>query len=144
MAGDHWYYTFLKRHPELSLRQPEATLIGGACGFNTKANSDFFDLLDGVIDKSKLTGTLIFNMCESGLISDQKPRKVLSVNGKKQVGGLTSGERGSGITTIVCCASGAGQYVPAVLIFRRIRMAPVLGNAAPEGSLVTNNKSVHL
>ena len=25
MAGDHWYYTFLKRHPELSLRQPYAT-----------------------------------------------------------------------------------------------------------------------
>ena len=95
MTGDHWYYTFLKRHPELSLRQPEATSIGGACGFNRKAVSDFFDLLDGVIDKSKLTGTLIFNMCESGLISDQKPRKVLSVNGKKQVGGLTSGERGS-------------------------------------------------
>ena len=141
MAGDHWYYTFLKkRHPELSLRQPEATSIARACGFNRKAISDFFDLLEDVIDKSKLTGARIFNMDESGLTSVQKPGKVLSVKGKKQVGGLTSGERGS-TTTIVCCVSGAGQYVPPMMIFRRIRMAQVLGEGAPEGCLVTNNKS---
>ena len=127
MAGDHWYYTFLKRLPELSLRQPEATSIARACGFNRKAVSDVFDLLEDVIDKSKLTGARIFNMDESGLTSVQKPGKVLSVKGKKQVGGLTSGERGS-TTTIVCCVSGAGQYVPPMMIFRRIRMAPVLGD----------------
>ena len=107
MAGDHWYYTFLKRHPELSLRQPDATSIARTCGFNRKAVSDFFDLLEDVIGKSKLTGARIFNMDESGLTSVQKPGKVISVKGKKQVGGLPSGERGS-TTTIVCCASGAG------------------------------------
>ena len=93
MAGDHWYYTFLKRLPELSLRQPETTSIARVCGFNRKAVSDFFDLLEDVIDKSKLTGARIFNMDESGLTSVQKPGKVISVKGKKQVGGLTSGDR---------------------------------------------------
>ena len=41
----------------------------------------------------------------------------------------------------MCCVSGAGQYVPPMMTFSRIKMAPVLGEDAPEGCLVTNNKS---
>ena len=62
-------------------------------------------------------------MDESGLTSVQKPGKVTSVKGKKQVGGLLSGERGQ-TTTIVCCMSAAGQYLPPMMIFRRMRMTP--------------------
>ena len=85
---------------------------------------DSFHLFEDVTDKSKLR---VFNMDESGLTSVQKQGTVLSVKGEKQVSGLTSGERGS-TTAIVCCVSSAGQYVPPMMIFRRIRMAPVLGD----------------
>ena len=54
-------------------------------------------------------------MDESGLTSVQKPGKVISVKGKKQVGGLLSGERGQ-TTTIVCCMSAAGQYLPPMIV----------------------------
>jgi hypothetical protein len=30
MAGDKWYYGFIARHPQISLRQPEATSVARA------------------------------------------------------------------------------------------------------------------
>lgn len=39
-AGGQWYYNFMQRHPELSLRRTEFTSIARACGFN-RARSKF-------------------------------------------------------------------------------------------------------
>lgn len=33
MAGKKWFYSFMKRHPNLSLRQPESTSLVKAKGF---------------------------------------------------------------------------------------------------------------
>ena len=41
-AGKHWYYDFMCRHPDLSLRQPEPTSLGRAKGFNRKSVGEFF------------------------------------------------------------------------------------------------------
>ena len=53
---------------------------------------------------------------------------------------MTSGERGQ-TTSIVCCVSVSGRYIPPMVIFKRKRMADVLKIGAPPGSLVTNNDS---
>ena len=34
MAGKTWYRKFMLQHPEISLRQPEATSVARASGFN--------------------------------------------------------------------------------------------------------------
>ena len=46
MAGIDYVYGFMKRHPNLSLRSPEATSAARAAGFNRVEVADFFGLLD--------------------------------------------------------------------------------------------------
>ena len=44
-AGKKWYYNFMRRHPDLSLRSPQPTSLARAAGFNRAAVYNFFDLL---------------------------------------------------------------------------------------------------
>jgi hypothetical protein len=55
MAGKKWFYGFMRCHPELSVRQPESTSIARAKGFNKKQVQQFFDILEQLVDKYKIT-----------------------------------------------------------------------------------------
>ena len=137
MASNHWYYSF----PELALCQPEATSIARACGFKRKAVSDFFDLLNNVVDEHQLCGMRIFNMDESDLTSVQKPGKVISVKGKKTSWWTDERRKGTNNNDSVLYECCAGQYLPPMMIFQRMMMTPGICDGAPEGCLITNSKS---
>lgn len=47
-AGKKWFWKFIKRHPEISLRRPEATSMQRANGFNQGAVNHFFDLYEAM------------------------------------------------------------------------------------------------
>lgn len=144
MAGKGWFYNFMKRHPELSVRQPENTSLNRIKGFNRKNVYGFFYLLEKIIDENSLAPTNIFNVEESGFSTVQKKaQRIVGLKGKKQVGAATSGERGVN-TTAVCCASVSGQFVPPMLIFKRKRQNPELANGAPLGSIVTVSESGYI
>lgn len=139
-AGKKWYYGFMARHPELSLRQPEATSAARALGFSRERVNEFFDVLTRLLDKYQFPPTNIFNMDESGFSTVQRPQKILAQRGKHQVGALTSGERGTN-TTCVCCMSATGMYVPPMLIFKRLRFKDELNTGAPPGAICTCSES---
>ena len=128
-AGKQWYYSFMSRHPTLSLHQPEATSAARAFGFNREAVMKFFDILADIIKSNKFQAMDIFNMDETSLSTVQKPQKILAQNGKHHVGAITSGERGTN-TTCVCCISASGVYVPPMLVLRErgspTTLSPVL------------------
>ena len=47
-AGKKWYYNFIRRHPELSLRLPEKTSMAWAKGFNRENVTEFFNIYERI------------------------------------------------------------------------------------------------
>ena len=66
--------------------------------------------------------------------------RILAHRGRKQVGALTSAERGKLITAVVCM-SAAGNYLPPMLIWPRVRTVPLLMEGAPPGSIAAAHPS---
>lgn len=136
-AGNDWYLGFKKRHPELAIRQPEPTSIARARGFNKPQVDRFFDILAKEIDTHAIDATRIYNVDETGIqTTSNKPPKIMSRTGKKQVGVISSCERGK-LTTVVCCCNAAGSFIPPFLIFGRKRMVGRLLDGAPPGTNAT-------
>lgn len=141
LAGVDWVSCFMKRHPELSLRRPELTSAARAMGFNRPVVASFYELLESLYVKYELTPSKIFNMDETGLTSvPKKVGKIISIKGKKQVGTLTSAERGQ-LVTVALCLSASGHYVPPLMIFPCVRMKNELLDGAPTGTVAVCHPS---
>ena len=55
MAGYDWLCGFLSRHPELSIRKPEATNIARAVGFNKAQVQKFFEIYRSLLTRDEYT-----------------------------------------------------------------------------------------
>ncbi|KAJ8944819.1 hypothetical protein NQ318_013155 [Aromia moschata] len=134
MAGWDWLLGFRARNPDISLRSPEATSAARAQGFNKPQVQKFFDLLEQTVAEHNIGFDRIFNMDESAISTVQRPQKILATKGRKQIGAITSAERGVH-TTVVCCMNPIGVYIPPTLIFARKRWKSELIDDAPTGTL---------
>lgn len=133
MAGEDWLSGFLKRHPELSFRRPEPTSAARAMAFNKVAVNEFFTLLEKVVEEHGFTADRIYNVDETAVSTVPKSQsKILSLKGQKQVGCLSSAERGQLVTAEICF-NAAGTYIPPMLIYARKRMKNELLDDAPPG-----------
>lgn len=140
-AGKAWIQGFLSRHPELSIRKPEATSGMRARGFNKVAVSQFFTLLGELVEMHNFSPERIYNVDETGVTVNPKGNsKIIAVKGKRQVGTLTSGERGELVTAEICF-SAAGAYMAPMLIYPRKRMQQgFLDGLVPGGWVELNQK----
>lgn len=88
----------------------------------------------------KVQARQIFNLDETGFTTVQGMPKVITTKGIKQVGQMTSRERGE-LVTVCAIVSGTGRALPPAFVFPRKRLQPHMLNNAPEGSLglVTDN-----
>lgn len=139
-CGKDWLRGFLLRNPQISLRRPEPTSLNRVLAFNRQDVNLFYDNLEEVVEKYKFEPHRIFNVDETGISGVHKPSRILAQKGRKQVGAITSGERGQN-TTIVCCISASGLYVPPMFIFKRERMKEGLDRNGPVGAIYRCSKS---
>jgi hypothetical protein len=104
-----WWRLFRCRNGRLSLRQPEATsTIRHKC-METVRVAKYFVALEGeLLDKQlMLAPSRVWNMDETGLTLDHKPRKVVAATGIKHLQSCTSGNRE--MLTIIATANAAGK-----------------------------------
>ncbi len=80
------------------------------------------------------SGDRIFNLDETGVTTVQKVPKVVATEGLKQVGQITSRERGE-LVTVCVIVSASGQTLPPAFVFPRKNFKEFMMHGSPEGSL---------
>ena len=117
-AGKSWWLGFKSRH-NLYVRSPEPTSLGRASAFNQFIVKGFFDNLAKVLNECKFTAQQIFSVNETGLTTVQNFGEIVTARGVRNVGSVTSAERGEQVTAVyTICAS--GSILPPLLIFSRV------------------------
>lgn len=77
-AGEEWLYGFMKRNPNLSLRQAENTSLSRNTSFNEHNVKTFIDNLDELIKKIKVPPSLLLNLDETGASTVLEAPKVIA------------------------------------------------------------------
>lgn len=79
-------------------------------------------------------------MDESGLLTVQRPNRVIARKGFKQIGALTSAERGT-LVTIATAVSATGNTVPPLFVFPRVNFKEHFVRDGPVGCVGSCNPS---
>ncbi|GBP19771.1 Pogo transposable element with KRAB domain [Eumeta japonica] len=134
LAGKYFYYDFMQRHPDISLRTPKLTSMMRAVGFNKPQVDLFYDNLEKLMTQYKFEPSHIYNCDETGVSCVQKHQKVIALKALRQIGKLTSAERVKSIT-VRFCMSANGHFVPPFFVFPMQRMNDRLMVNAPTESV---------
>jgi len=82
----------------------------------------------------------MYNMDETGVTTVQTPKQIVTEKGKKQVGSVTSAERGE-LVTVACAVNATRNAIPPMFIFPCVRFKESFMNGSPVGSIGHSTKS---
>ncbi|KAK3769513.1 hypothetical protein RRG08_009154 [Elysia crispata] len=133
MTGEDWAERFMKRHPMISLRTPEATSLQRMACFNKYNVNSFYDNLSTVMEEKSFTPDRIYNCDEKGVTTVQRPTKQIAETGAKRVGSVVSQERGA-LVTVCCSVNAIGNRIPPFCVFPRVCTLDVWQENLPTGS----------
>lgn len=133
-ASDDWLKGFMSRHKDLAVRKPENTSLSRATSFNKTNVNNFFEKLSTVFGKYNFPPHMIFNADETGCTTVTNPPKVIAERGSKQIGQVTSAERGTLVTTLFFI-NAAGGFLPPIFVFPRAHYKDIMLNNGPPGAL---------
>lgn len=134
------FSAYMKRNPTLSIRSPEATSLARATSFNKHSVAMFFRKLDEIIRRHSVTAKDIWNVDETGITTVQTAVSVIVKRGSKQVGAMTSGERGQ-LVTLAFAVNAIGNTIPPIFVFQRLHYADHFVRDGPIRSIGSGNKS---
>ena len=125
MAGRAWFDGFMRRHPRITVRSPQALSYCRAISANEETISDFFGKLGSIYGKLNLVSKPmnIYNSDETGVTIVFKPGKVVAEMGCKNVYSVSAAERGR-THTILSCISASGSFIPPMMVYPRKRAVP--------------------
>lgn len=86
------------------------------------------------MDQHKFQAQDIYNLDETGCTTVQKPGNVVAPKGVKQVGSVTSAERGE-LVTVVNTISAGGAVLPPLFLFPRVNYREHFIRGGPVGSI---------
>ncbi|XP_065678145.1 uncharacterized protein LOC136093140 [Hydra vulgaris] len=131
--GKDWFSAYLKRHKKLSIRKPEATSQARVSSFNPTNIQKFYNNLQTILNRLKLESEDIWNMDETGITTVQTQDHFVARKGFKEIGCVTSAERGN-LVTVAVAVSASGNSITPFFIFPRVKFKSYSLNGAPDGS----------
>ncbi|XP_012559336.1 uncharacterized protein LOC101239882 [Hydra vulgaris] len=134
IASVEWLRGFMMRHKDLSVRKPESTSLSRATSFNKTNVNTFFEKLTSIYKKYRFPSHMIFNTDETGCSTVSAPPNIIAAKGSKQVGQVTSAERGTLVTTLFFVNAGGGT-IPPVFIFPQVNYKDHMLNNGSSGAL---------
>jgi hypothetical protein len=123
---------FLKKYGEhISLWKPESTSLAWSTSFIKLNVQQFFNNVKAIREKH---GPFLphrkYNVDETGLSTVHVPPKILAPRGIKQLGCMTSGERGQNVT-LIAAINAAGNHLIPMLLFPRVHYKEFMLKGAP-------------
>ena len=119
-----WWESFLRRHPNVTLRTPVCLSKARAMATNQEVIDQYFDILEDALEENDLLDKpcQIYNLDETGIPLDPKPLKVVTHRGVKNPSAIGSGKKQQ--ITVVGCVHAGGGYLPPMIIWNTKSLSP--------------------